>query len=50
MMTFEEFHAQMNSFRERADRDAEELKDSYVTLDRLHELYSDFERKGTIVG
>jgi hypothetical protein len=38
-MTLDEFREKMQGFWESANREALELKDSYLALDRLHSLY-----------
>jgi hypothetical protein len=38
-MTLEEFRIEMESYRRNAESDARSLKDSYLALDRLHNLY-----------
>jgi hypothetical protein len=37
-----EFRQEMERFRERVDREALELKDSYLAVDRLSALYEEF--------
>jgi hypothetical protein len=47
-MTLDEFRVKMDSFRRHADEEAKSLKDPYVTLERLTDLYqksSDVERR-----
>ncbi|HEY3555468.1 MAG TPA: hypothetical protein VGL67_10230 [Casimicrobiaceae bacterium] len=39
MMTYEEFRAEMESYRRDADAEASARKDSQLVLDRLHSLY-----------
>jgi hypothetical protein len=41
-MTLEEFRILMEIYRQAAERDARSLKDSYLALDRLHNLYEKF--------
>ncbi len=41
-MTLDEFRIEMESYRQTAERDARSLKDSYLALDRLHNLYEKF--------
>ena len=41
-MTLDEFRIEMESYRQTAEGEARSLKDSYLTLDRLHTLYERF--------
>ncbi len=42
-MTLDEFREKMERFWESANREALELKDSYLALERLHSLYRRFD-------
>jgi hypothetical protein len=42
-MSMDEFRTHMREYREDAQREAEEQKDSYLVLDRLHSLYKKFD-------
>jgi uncharacterized protein HemX len=41
-MTLNEFRQRMDSYRSSAEKEGRSLKDSYLTLERLHELYDRF--------
>lgn len=43
-MKLEEFRQAMDDFRARVDREAIELKDSYLALQRLSDLYESFDQ------
>jgi hypothetical protein len=42
-MKLDAFRSEMESYRRAVDEEASLLKDSYLTLDRMHALYRDFE-------
>jgi hypothetical protein len=42
-MTLEEFRMEMESYRRSADSDAKLLKDPYITLERLRDVYMKFD-------
>jgi hypothetical protein len=44
-MKLNELRNQMESYRRAADEEAMSLKDSYLTLDRLHSLYRKFDEE-----
>ena len=44
-MKLDEFRHQMESYRRAADEEAMSLKDSYLALDQLHNLYQKFDTK-----
>jgi hypothetical protein len=43
MMSMDEFRTEMREYREDAQRAADEQKDTYLVLDRLHSLYRRFD-------
>jgi uncharacterized protein HemX len=43
-MTLNEFRQQMDSYRSSAEEEGRSLKDNYLTLERLHELYHRFDQ------
>lgn len=42
-MNYREFAQQMEAYRHRVDEEARELKDGYIALERLAELYRSFD-------
>ncbi|HVX91533.1 MAG TPA: hypothetical protein VHC20_08060 [Candidatus Paceibacterota bacterium] len=42
-MKLDEFRNQMEAYRSSVDQEAKSLKDSYLALDRLHNLYRKFD-------
>ena len=43
-MKFDQFRQEMISYRQTADSEAKSLKDPYIALDRMHSLYTKFDK------